>query len=204
MIDAALARPRGLLIVTGSCFLALSLAVLLVGVLPADASVREALLAMASPAVVAGMRIVNAMGDWRGLLPGMLLLFVVSPRARERWWLWLALMIAAPLAESVVKWLVGRSRPGELSMGFPSGHATAAAAFFGAVMFLASSLSGPARAWVRAGAAAGIVLVAMARVILRAHWPSDALGGIALGLALAAAAALIDSRARVSPKTSRS
>jgi membrane-associated phospholipid phosphatase len=76
-------------------------------------------------------------------------------------------------------------------MGFPSGHATAAAAFFGAVMFLAGSLPKPARTWVRVAAAAGIVLVAMARVILRAHWPSDALGGIAL-----AAAALIASRPR--------
>jgi membrane-associated phospholipid phosphatase len=36
-----------------------------------------------------------------------------------------------------------------------------------------------------------IVLVALARVILRAHWPSDALAGVALGLALAAAAGLL-------------
>jgi len=36
-----------------------------------------------------------------------------------------------------------------------------------------------------------IVLVAAARVMLRAHWPSDALGGIALGLTLASAAALL-------------
>ena len=36
-----------------------------------------------------------------------------------------------------------------------------------------------------------IVLVAAARVMLRAHWPSDALGGIALGLALASVAALL-------------
>jgi undecaprenyl-diphosphatase len=81
-------------------------------------------------------------------------------------------------------------------MGFPSGHATAAAAFFGAVLFLAGSLTPPARTWVRIGAIAGIVLVGMARIILRAHWPSDALGGIALGLALAAAAALLASRPR--------
>ena len=39
-----------------------------------------------------------------------------------------------------------------------------------------------------------IVLVGMARVILRAHWPSDVLAGIALGLALAAAAGLLASR----------
>jgi membrane-associated phospholipid phosphatase len=31
----------------------------------------------------------------------------------------------------------------------------------------------------------------MARVVLRAHWPSDVLAGIALGLALAAAAGLL-------------
>lgn len=196
MIAAALARPRGLLLVASSCFLALVLAVLFFGILPADATVRDALLALASPPVVTFMRVVNAMGDWRGLVPGTLLLFVLFPRAREQWWIWVALMIAAPLAEGSVKFLVGRRRPDELSMGFPSGHATAAAAFFGAVMILAASLPNPARTWVRLAAAAGIVVVGTARVMLRAHWPSDVLGGIALGLALAAAAALITSRPR--------
>lgn len=199
MIAAALARPRGLLLVASSCFLALVLAVLFFGILPADATVRDALLALASPPVVTFMRLVNAMGDWRGLVPGTMLLFVLFPRARERWWIWLALMIAAPLAEGAVKFLVGRRRPDELSMGFPSGHATAAAAFFGAVMLLAGSLPNPARTWVRLAASAGIVLVGMARVILRAHWPSDVLGGIALGLALAAAAWLIASRPQKCP-----
>jgi len=75
-------------------------------------------------------------------------------------------------------------------MGFPSGHATAAAAFFGAVFYLAESLRPSARRLVRVAALVIIVLVATARVILRAHWPSDALAGIALGLALASAAAL--------------
>ena len=79
-------------------------------------------------------------------------------------------------------------------MGFPSGHATAAAAFFGAVIYLAGSLRPPVRLAVRAASVVLIVLVALARVILRAHWPSDVLAGIALGLALAAAAGLLASR----------
>jgi membrane-associated phospholipid phosphatase len=38
-----------------------------------------------------------------------------------------------------------------------------------------------------------ILLVGVARVVLRAHWPSDVLAGIALGLALAAAAGWVAS-----------
>ena len=42
---------------------------------------------------------------------------------------------------------------------------------------------------VRIGAVLIVVLVALARVLLRAHWPLDTLAGAALGLALASAAA---------------
>ncbi len=79
-------------------------------------------------------------------------------------------------------------------MGFPSGHATAATAFFGALIHLAQGLPRPARRLVSVVAVVVIVLVAVARVTLRAHWPTDAAGGIALGAALASAAALIDRR----------
>ena len=59
------------------------------------------------------------------------------------------------------------------------------------MIYLAGALRPPWRALLRAAAAAAIVLVGLSRVILRAHWPSDVLGGIALGLALASAAALL-------------
>ncbi len=83
-------------------------------------------------------------------------------------------------------------------MGFPSGHATAATAFFGALMYLAASLRPPTRIVVRAGSVLLILLVALARVILRAHWPVDALAGIALGSAFASIAALLDGRGALS------
>jgi membrane-associated phospholipid phosphatase len=199
VISSTLVHPRGVLLVTSAFFIALALAALLFGALPADDATRDTLLALASPPVIAVMRIVNHMGDWRALVPGTLLLFVVFPRARERWWIWVVLMITAPLVEGSLKYLVGRSRPENLSYGFPSGHSTAAAAFFGAVIYLAGSLPDPACRWVRALAPVGILLVGLARVILRAHWPSDVLGGIALGLALASAAALLEARRRPQP-----
>jgi membrane-associated phospholipid phosphatase len=186
--------PRSVLTVAAACFLALTAAIVVLGAVPADVHVRETLLGLATPAVVGVMRIVNAAGDWRVLLPGTVMLFVVFRQARERWWLWVGLMAMAPTMEWAFKQMVGRPRPEAVSLGFPSGHSTAAAAFFGAVMFLAGALPPRVCAWVRGLALVIIAAVGVARVILRAHWPSDVLAGIALGLALAAAAGLLASR----------
>ncbi|HEV8640497.1 MAG TPA: phosphatase PAP2 family protein [Methylomirabilota bacterium] len=184
-------RSRAVLLVAGAAFLALAGAVALLGTLPMDAAIRDALLAWATPPVLTVMRVVNYAGDWRVILPGTLLLFVVFTRARARWWIWLGLMVAAPIAQWMLKEAIGRPRPENASLGFPSGHATAAAAFFGAVVYLAGALPSRRACLVVRGLALGaVVLVAAARVMLRAHWPSDVLAGIALGLALAAGAAL--------------
>lgn len=196
---SVLVHPRGVLTVTGALFVALSLFAALAGVFPADAQIRDALLSIASPPVVSAMRVVNAAGDWPVLLPGTLLLLML-PRARQHWWLWVLLMLAGTLLPDGFKLLIGRPRPEELSFGFPSGHSAAAATFFGAVAYLAGSLPGRARRFARIGALGLIALVGVARVVLRAHWPSDVLGGIALGLALVSLAALIDAaRLRTSP-----
>lgn len=189
--------PRGGLVVSAAAFVTLAALIVLGAVGAADHAVREALLAWVSPPFVAWMRIVNHAGDWRVLAPGTALLFVVFPRARRRWWVWVALMIAAPLAEGALKALIGQTRPEGAAMGFPSGHATAAAAYFGAVAYLAGSLRTRAACLaVRALAFVAVGLVAIARVVLRAHWPSDALGGIALGLTLASAAAALAATAQ--------
>jgi undecaprenyl-diphosphatase len=137
------------------------------------------------------MRMVTLLGHAWFLVPAMLLLFIAIPEARARWWVWVALMLVAGLAEQVLKVAIGRARPFDASFGFPSGHATAAAAFFGAVIYLAGALPVPARIALRVAAPLAILLVGVSRVILRAHWPSDVLAGIALGLALASAAALL-------------
>ena len=184
-------HARGVLVVMAALFVALAATIVLFGAPPADAAVRNAILALASPAVIAVMHVVNYAGDWKVLLPGTLLLLVVFAGARRQWWLWCALMAVAPVSEGLLKQLIRRARPESPSFAFPSGHATAAAAFFGATMYLAGSLPPRAGKIVRVLALLGIVLVGLARIILRAHWPSDVLAGIALGLALASIAAMI-------------
>ena len=185
--------PHAVLVVLGAFFVALAAAAALVGVLPADLAVREALLGWASPTTILLMRVVNHGGDWRILIPATLLLLVVFRRARERWWLWIALMITAPAAEGLLKIAIARARPEGPAFGFPSGHATASAAFFGAVLYLAESLAPATRRLVQALAVICMISVGLARIILRAHWPSDVLGGITLGLGLATLAALVSS-----------
>jgi undecaprenyl-diphosphatase len=185
-----------MLLLMAGAFVAVAVAVLLAGALPADAAARDGLLALASPSVVAAMRVVTLLGHGWFLGPATLLLFVVFREARARWWVFVGLMLLAPIAESTLKFLIGRPRPFDPSYGFPSGHATAAAAFFGALVYLAHALPPRLRTVVRVLAAVAMVLVGLSRVILRAHWPSDVMGGIALGLALASAAALL---ARAAP-----
>lgn len=186
--------PGGVLLAGGAAFLALAAVAVLVGVPPADVALREALLGLAAPPVVRAMRVVNYLGDKVVLIPATLALILAVPRARARWWIWAGLMVAAPLAEGLTKLLVERPRPVGQGLAFPSGHATAAAAYFGALIHLAGPLAAPLRRLVRLAAALAIVLVGAARILLEAHWPADVAAGIALGLALAAAASLLAAR----------
>lgn len=184
-------HPRGMLILTAACFVAMTVAVLLAGAHPADGAARDGLLALNTPAVVAIMRVITVLGHAWFLVPATAVLLGIFAEARARWWIWVGAILLAPIAESGLKVLIGRPRPFDTSFGFPSGHATAAATFFGAVIYLAGALPPPARTWVRALAGLAIILVGLSRVMLRAHWPSDVIGGVALGLALASAAALL-------------
>jgi undecaprenyl-diphosphatase len=191
--------PLRIVLIAGAVsFVALALAAALLGALPGDHAVRDWLLDVVSPPAVEVLGAVNHLGSWRLLLPATLLILLVSPRARRGWWIWVGLMLAAPGTEGLTKIIVARARPEEASMGFPSGHATAAAAFFGAVIYLAGRLPSTACFLVRVAAVLVIVLVGMARIVLRAHWPSDVVAGMLLGLAFACAAAMLDSR-RVEP-----
>src|SRR5262249_34910765 len=184
-----LSRPAAVLMITAVTFVVLTAAIWLFGTVTLDRQVLDAISALATPGVVSALKVVNYAGEKLVLIPAMVVLYAVFPRARRRWGIWAALMRAAPTAEGLVKLMVGRARPMGEGFAFPSGHATAAAAYFGALFYVAGSISAPAlRVGIRAMALAAIVLVALARIVLRAHWPSDVLAGSAPGPALAAAA----------------
>lgn len=189
----AASRWRGVFIGSAGIFLILALVVYLLGWLPGERTLYEAVVDRASPAAVSIFLAINYLGDKRVLLPATLLLLWIAPaEARRRWWLWAGVMVAAPVLEGLAKEIIGRPRPMANAFGFPSGHATAAAAyFFLAAYLLGKRLNDPGRRviafWVVAGVT--VVLVGMARIVLRAHWPADTMAGAALGLACVSLAA---------------
>lgn len=189
----AAARWRRVFIGSAGVFAALALLVYFGGSLPGERSLYEAVVAWTPAGVVSLFHAINYLGDKRVLLPAtLLLLWVAPPSERRRWWLWAGVMVGSPILEGLGKELIGRPRPVGTAFGFPSGHATAASAYF----FLAAYLVGkrldrPAARvillWVLA--AILVALVGIARIVLQAHWPGDTLSGAALGLACVSLAA---------------
>ncbi len=98
-----------------------------------------------------------------------------------------ASVVAATLVVWGMKALIGRARPAlwdaqwAWGSSFPSGHTLSTAAFATAAALCVS------RVWPRAGAVAMViallwtVLVAVSRLVLGAHWPSDVLAAMCLG-----------------------
>ncbi len=174
--------------------LAVTTAVLAGGLLPGEVALRDAILSAASPLTLDLAHWVNVGGTWRLLVPATLVLLVLSEKAQRRWWLWIVTLVGAPLVGEAWQELVRRTRPHGTALGFPSGHATAAAAFAVMVAYLVSRSRLP-RGWrlaIGVLAAAAACAIGFARVLLQAHWPADVLGGFAIGAACAAGGAWWD------------
>jgi undecaprenyl-diphosphatase len=110
----------------------------------------------------------------------------------------LALLVAAAAAlrmlSPVLKDIVDRERPSAAlidvssqlsSPAFPSGHVLSATLLFGVLVYVAEvAIPSNCRAlkrWVQAGLVSMIVLMGYARVELGEHWPTDVMGGWAVG-----------------------
>jgi undecaprenyl-diphosphatase len=106
---------------------------------------------------------------------------------QKRWPVFLAWTIVGSVGlDNLIKMLVDRPRPDFHRLtdvsgsAFPSGHSSAAAALFFALAFLITRRKG-GRAWVWGVAGVLAFVVAVSRVYLGAHWPTDVIGGLALG-----------------------
>ena len=162
----------------------------LTGVTAPERSIYEGVTAAFPSQAV--FRWITRLGSERVLFPVATLVIAALPRPlARRWWIWVAVMLLTSCVEGLGKEFIGRSRPESLRPGFPSGHTASAAAFYTMAAYFAAHVL--ARRWARyaayATAAVLILAVGVSRIVLRAHWPLDVLGGAALGIAMAAGAA---------------
>lgn len=102
------------------------------------------------------------------------------------------------VTETLLKIAVHRARPDLLphlvsagGASFPSGHTAGSAAVYGTVVIvLGARLAAPVRRRLLVAAGVWVALVAASRVLLGVHFPTDVLGGVAVGVAWIAVALL--------------
>jgi undecaprenyl-diphosphatase len=153
----------------------------------------EVLAAIIANADLAGdvLRGLTALGNlvvWAGIS----LLLTITAVVLGRVWagVLMALTVASDLAAFAVKSLVERGRPegalvdvlfGGDSFAFPSGHVVRATSLAAVVAWLVTPPRWRLSAALVAGTLAGIVM-GFSRVALGVHWPTDAFGGLLLGI----------------------
>ena len=163
--------------------------------LPGDLPVAEWVQSISIPVFDEVMRGVSGVGWW---LPASIItvcagLALVVLKQRLDAALLVVLVSVSSGGNWVIKQLVASPRPDlglldvreELTTyGFPSGHVLFAVVCFGTLLILLSGIGGR-YVGLRKAAQVGIVMLviamAMSRVYLGAHWPSDTLGALAMG-----------------------
>ena len=165
----------------------------------AHSLMRESRVAALKPS----MRMVSLIGSGYVLLPVTLACSAVLWRRRHR-----AIAIAIPLlglaavvALALTKWIINKPRPSLRGYGFPSGHVFGVTVFVLIAVYLLWRFEAPRR-WqqgARVGGALFVALVGYSRLYVNAHWLSDVLGGLLVGVAFALGAMLVVDR---HPRTS--
>ena len=150
----------------------------------------HALQGLRNPPFDHAMVFITTMGDsW--LLVTLVLLtagYLFLTRQYLALWHWLAVSIFPLLLVELMKQFYALPRPPGLDMlhgyAFPSGHATMATAIYGFLaVLLARDTRPPYRLAIYIVASLLILLIAFSRLYLGAHWLTDVVAGVLLGLA---------------------
>lgn len=113
------------------------------------------------------------------------LLLVIAKRQLDAMLVALSPIVASILVGSI-KMMVGRGRPIQgaeayLDSSFPSGHTVAVAAFATAAALVSIGIWPKSQGVVSSIAVAWILLVALSRLVLGVHWPTDVLAAACFG-----------------------
>ena len=154
-----------------------------------DLTVHQAMFGLRNPLADIPMALLATLGDAAVLVPAVLGVFA---------WLWwrkrrIAALhwLAAPAFALFLTWILGYvldmpkppAATAVAGFSFPSATVTMATVVYGFfAVLIARELPGRRRAWPYVAAALAVTLLGFARLYLGAHWLSDVLAGILLGL----------------------
>ena len=156
-----------------------------------DRAVSLAVHRLDSPAMDAIMRLFTALGSFPVIAAVVVLVALWRIRRSDKRGavMLIAVAGATELLNLLLKEAFQRARPSLftevatlLSYSFPSGHAMASAAVYGAVAVLMGRADPAHARRYHLGAAVLVLLIGMSRVYLGVHWFTDVLAGFAAGL----------------------
>lgn len=158
----------------------------------ADTAISNALTGLRTDPGDDVMTFVTAFGDWPVITATTAaLILYLAFRSQRRLAAGVAVIMGlSTTVASILKVILAVPRPnayyeGVQAFSFPSGHTTSAMTLFGLLAWFAlRGLPWRAARWLTGLFAAIATIIAVSRLYLGAHWPSDVLGGLLLGMAL--------------------
>lgn len=203
-----------LVLLTGGFWLFLTILLGVVGessLRQLDIGVNQFLQGIRNPLIDNVMVVFSALGDSQVVVPVLLtaLAWLWWRKSRQEMWYWLAAVVFGKLAVVILKGSLGIARPTALyssweAFSFPSGHATMSVIIYGYLAVSSARELPPRWRWLPY-ALGGVLIagIAFSRLYLGAHWPSDVLGGLAMGLAWVALSRIALRRHRHQPGAAR-
>lgn len=154
-----------------------------------DLLVHHLMFGLRTPLADRPMAVLAALGDWQVLLAGVVVagLWLAWRRRWVALWHWLAAFGFALTAVWALDRLIEVPRPpaalAVAGFDFPSAQVTMATVVYGFfAVLIARELPGRNRVWPYGVAGLAVATIAFARLYLGAHWLTDVLGGVFLGI----------------------